>query len=138
MDNSRISCQVMADMKKVYDDLIIITLYVTAFFICKKNYDQLRDKSLVSHFLFCIVIQLLRFNSYLAISFLCLGASRDTIVKFLHILQKIPIENHQIFVCSMNFGFEYILYILTIATASKTNWILKSCRTNHHFKKSRL
>ena len=31
----------------------ILKRYVTA---CKKNYDQLRDKSLVSHFLFCIVI----------------------------------------------------------------------------------
>ena len=28
MDNCWISCQVMADMKKVYDDLIIINLYV--------------------------------------------------------------------------------------------------------------
>ena len=27
MDNCCISCQVMADMKKVYDDLIIINLY---------------------------------------------------------------------------------------------------------------
>ena len=27
MDNCWISCQVMADMKKVYDDLIIINLY---------------------------------------------------------------------------------------------------------------
>ena len=27
MDNYWISCQVMADMKKVYDDLIIINLY---------------------------------------------------------------------------------------------------------------
>ena len=28
MDNCRISCQVMADMKKVYDDLLIINLYI--------------------------------------------------------------------------------------------------------------
>ena len=28
MDNCWISCQVMADMKKVYDDLIIINLYL--------------------------------------------------------------------------------------------------------------
>ena len=27
MDNCWLSCQVMADMKKVYDDLIIINLY---------------------------------------------------------------------------------------------------------------
>ena len=27
MDNCWISCQVMADMKKVYDDIIIINLY---------------------------------------------------------------------------------------------------------------
>ena len=27
MDNCWLSCEVMADMKKVYDDLIIITLY---------------------------------------------------------------------------------------------------------------
>ena len=32
MDNCWISCQVMADMKKVYDDLIIINLYATMFY----------------------------------------------------------------------------------------------------------
>ena len=31
MDNCWILCQVMADMKKVYDDLIIISLYLLLF-----------------------------------------------------------------------------------------------------------
>jgi hypothetical protein len=40
MDNCWISCQVMADMKKVYDDLMIINLYISPFWpfdIAKKS-----------------------------------------------------------------------------------------------------
>ena len=35
MDNCLISCQVMADMKKVYDDLIIVNLYLFTEFKSK-------------------------------------------------------------------------------------------------------
>ena len=42
MDNCRISCQVMADMQKVYDDLIIINLYqkreLIEFLTLKNNF----------------------------------------------------------------------------------------------------
>ena len=37
MDNSYISCQVIADMKKVYDDLIIINLYLILRFALFAN-----------------------------------------------------------------------------------------------------
>ena len=45
MDNCRISCQIMADMKKKYDDLIIINLYATAILL-----DVLSD-----FLIFCII-----------------------------------------------------------------------------------
>ena len=37
MDNCWISCQFMAVMKKVYDDLIIINLYIRCFLLFRKH-----------------------------------------------------------------------------------------------------
>ena len=41
MDNCWISCQVMANMKKVYDDLIIINLYSLHLLIFRRNSKKL-------------------------------------------------------------------------------------------------
>ena len=40
MDNCWISCKVMADMKKVYDDLIIINLYKIYFMSIGKSFNE--------------------------------------------------------------------------------------------------
>ena len=54
MDNCWISCQVMADMKKVYDNLIIINLYLPFYGIQKNKTNQIL-KGLYSVCMACII-----------------------------------------------------------------------------------
>ena len=50
MDNCWISCQVMADMKKVYDDLIIINLYESPFVALLLAVKHINLKSICLHY----------------------------------------------------------------------------------------
>ena len=51
MDNCWMSCQVVADMKKVYNDLIIINLYTLAIFFNQQgpNINEKDDESIISN-----------------------------------------------------------------------------------------